>query len=1040
MNLHVCIGRLMSQALRQWVHLFWALTALLAPAISQGQAMTMAGQFSVSQSGAATYSIPIQVPPGTAGMEPKLALVYNSQSGNGMLGMGWSLSGLSAITRCPRTMAQDGSRGTVNLDNNDRLCLDGQRLIRVTPGGNYWDAGSEYRTEMDGFHRVRYDGSGFVIQSKSGSTMEYGKTVDSRIEAQGGIIRAWAINKIADFAANFINFSYFKDTLNGDYFPSKISYSGSGKTGVAPSNYIEFLYDQSKINPVRRDVITRYQAGSKIKLTKRLDLISISAGGLAKEYRVLYESQENLAKPSRLSSVTECSSGMCLPPVYVSYGGEFIGEKFKNAKQQWTGTLSGISFAHSWKGDGVELVDLNGDGLMDILMLGYYTRGEFGGGSVKLAYINTGSGFLLDNKWVKDVDSIFTHGYSPDAGLRVLDLDGDGLPDLLHLAYYTNGEYGGGLVKKAYRNTGSGFVKDDRWTEGVESVFRHGYSADTGARIVDLNGDGLPDILQLAYYTNWQYGGGDKRFTYINNGRGFDKVDAWVVNVESVFAHDYSPDAGLRIVDLNGDGLPDLLHLAYYSNGEYGGGLVKKSYINTGTGFSPDDRWLKGVETVFGHNYIGDAGARIVDLNGDGLLDILHLAYYTNGEYGGGSKKLAYINTGAGFVSDDGWVKNVDSIFAHGYSPDAGLRLVDLNGDGLPDLIHLAYYTNYEYGGGSVKMSYINTGSGFERDDSWVSGVDSVFRHGYSADTGARIVDLNGDGLPDILHLAYYTNAEYGGGFYANAYINNSIKLKNGVAQPINQMISVKSGVAITDVTYGWMIGANGIYDPGGFTSPIGSVYGLRSLNSFGVSMVNASNGVGALNSTEYKYGALKADVGTGRGLLGFRWMKSREAATGIESYTEFRQDFPYIGVPLKTETRLVSGSTNMLLKRTSSQFDCRATAQAGVGLLSNASTGCGVQPGKVYFPYASVTDEESWDLNGVQMPRIRTSNSYSGVNDTSGTQRQLGDPTQIQVDLFEGSSLRQRKLTSNEYAPPNTSNWTQLGRLRKASVTSTNY
>src|SRR5882672_10381149 len=77
------------------------------------------GSFRVSESGAAEYRIPIQVPPSIAGMEPRLALVYNSQSGNGLLGVGWSLEGLSAITRCPRTYAQDQAKGAVNFDAQD---------------------------------------------------------------------------------------------------------------------------------------------------------------------------------------------------------------------------------------------------------------------------------------------------------------------------------------------------------------------------------------------------------------------------------------------------------------------------------------------------------------------------------------------------------------------------------------------------------------------------------------------------------------------------------------------------------------------------------------------------------------------------------------------------------------------------------------------------------------------------------------------------------------------------------------------------------
>ena len=72
------------------------------------------GQFAVSPpSGAAQYSIPIWTPPGIRGVQPSLALVYNSQSPSGILGPGWSLAGLSAITRCNRTYAQDGAAAPI---------------------------------------------------------------------------------------------------------------------------------------------------------------------------------------------------------------------------------------------------------------------------------------------------------------------------------------------------------------------------------------------------------------------------------------------------------------------------------------------------------------------------------------------------------------------------------------------------------------------------------------------------------------------------------------------------------------------------------------------------------------------------------------------------------------------------------------------------------------------------------------------------------------------------------------------------------------
>ena len=113
------------------------------------------GTVDVSALGGAVYTIPIQVPEGIAGMQPNLSIVYNSQSGNGLLGWGWNLGGLSAITRVSTTLYHDGfihgvnfSRDMDDRDALDRFALDGQRLMVVNglPDG---DNGCEYRKEIN---------------------------------------------------------------------------------------------------------------------------------------------------------------------------------------------------------------------------------------------------------------------------------------------------------------------------------------------------------------------------------------------------------------------------------------------------------------------------------------------------------------------------------------------------------------------------------------------------------------------------------------------------------------------------------------------------------------------------------------------------------------------------------------------------------------------------------------------------------------------------------------------------------------------------
>ncbi|HSO00402.1 MAG TPA: SpvB/TcaC N-terminal domain-containing protein, partial [Candidatus Nanopelagicales bacterium] len=79
----------------------------------------LSGAFSVTASGDAAYSIPLPVLPGRAGIEPDLDITYTSSGDDGPLGHGFALTGLSAITRCPRNLAQDGAIWPVHDDHAD---------------------------------------------------------------------------------------------------------------------------------------------------------------------------------------------------------------------------------------------------------------------------------------------------------------------------------------------------------------------------------------------------------------------------------------------------------------------------------------------------------------------------------------------------------------------------------------------------------------------------------------------------------------------------------------------------------------------------------------------------------------------------------------------------------------------------------------------------------------------------------------------------------------------------------------------------------
>lgn len=101
--------------------LIWVAAVTSWPQLTNAAAGATPGTFGVSPSGAATYSVPIWAPPGPQGMQPAMSLVYSSNGGSSLLGVGWQLGGLSEMRLCSRTVAQDGAISTSN-DRGGKLC------------------------------------------------------------------------------------------------------------------------------------------------------------------------------------------------------------------------------------------------------------------------------------------------------------------------------------------------------------------------------------------------------------------------------------------------------------------------------------------------------------------------------------------------------------------------------------------------------------------------------------------------------------------------------------------------------------------------------------------------------------------------------------------------------------------------------------------------------------------------------------------------------------------------------------------------------
>jgi hypothetical protein len=304
---------------------------------------TLPGEPGVSSSGSSTYRISIDVPPGTAEIQPSLALTYDSRRSDGLMGLGWSVSGLSTITRCPANLAVDGVPGKVGLDANDRYCLDGQRLLLVA--GTYGATG-EYRTEIDGISRVTSVGTNaangptsWKVEIRSGRVQTYGATADSFLEAPGtSKPLLWALNRVEDLRGVFYSVEYTKTAATGEHYPSQIRYSG--KAGVLdPYAAVRFEYETAP----RPDNVIRFQGGAKTLIAKRLSnlktvvntAINGTGGSTVSEYRFTYAVSPS-SKRSLVDSISWCgATGECLPAT------AFVYQQHTTAHDNFSATGSG---------------------------------------------------------------------------------------------------------------------------------------------------------------------------------------------------------------------------------------------------------------------------------------------------------------------------------------------------------------------------------------------------------------------------------------------------------------------------------------------------------------------------------------------------------------------------------------------------------------------------------------------------------------------------------------------------------------------------
>ncbi|TRX35949.1 RHS repeat-associated core domain-containing protein [Flavobacterium restrictum] len=542
------------------------------------------GQLSVSLTGGASYGIPIAVPPGINGVVPQIALTYTSQGGNGMAGYGWNVSGVSAITRIPRTKFHDTVVGGVNLDANDRFALDGQRLILKT-GTPYGAAGTIYETENFSNLKITavgvsllgaaYGPASFKVAYPDGSTAYYGTTTDSNS------ITTWGIAYWEN--PQGVRISYTYNNANNTITIASIKY---GSVGTATT-----------INEVKFNYITRlrpeqtYIGGQSIVTNTILNKIETIGNGVGFRSYALLQEPTSL-NYQRLIKITETSGDgtKSYNPTVFSYDTTTNDNLFGVNPNKPQLTLSNITGINA----GTEVADFDGDGKNDFIIYPktgtdsykkYWIYNNIYGGSINIGWEHA----------VGDFTSIFAtsflvgdsnNGYKlmPQQGWTVVKNNND---QNYSFSIYSIGTFGVGLQYTKTVAFPSVAIDNGCTGSTITKIFPKKILSG------DFNGDGLTDAIAIDNSLSADVCDSDYNTTtitvnsqsvyFIDLKKDVNNLSTPIGNINEIATN----DTNIQVIDFNSDGKSDFMVLTegkvtVYTLGTTNNLIVLATYTDAG--------------------------------------------------------------------------------------------------------------------------------------------------------------------------------------------------------------------------------------------------------------------------------------------------------------------------------------------------------------------------------------------------------------------------------------------------------------------------